>query len=56
MTKEQKIILFILTSINFTHILDFMIMMPLSNYLMPAFKINPERLVTSLHLIALVLV
>lgn len=43
MTKQQRIILFILTSINFTHILDFMIMMPLSNYLMPAFKINPEK-------------
>jgi MFS transporter, DHA1 family, inner membrane transport protein len=42
-TKQQKIILFILASINFTHILDFMIMMPLSNYLMPAFKISPEK-------------
>lgn len=43
MTKQQKLILFVLTSINFTHILDFMIMMPLSNYLMPAFKISPEE-------------
>lgn len=43
MTKQQKIIVFILASINFTHILDFMIMMPLGNYLMPHFKITPEQ-------------
>ena len=43
MTKQQKIIIFILASINFTHIIDFMIMMPLGNYLMPAFKISPEQ-------------
>jgi len=40
MTRKERIILFLLASINFTHILDFMIMMPLSNYLMPYFKIT----------------
>lgn len=43
MTKQQKIIVLILASVNFTHILDFMIMMPLGNYLMPHFKITPEQ-------------
>ncbi len=33
MTKKERIILFLLASLNFTHILDFMIMMPLGNYL-----------------------
>lgn len=33
MTKHERIILFLLASLNFTHILDFMIMMPLGNYL-----------------------
>jgi MFS transporter, DHA1 family, inner membrane transport protein len=40
MTKKERILLFILASLNFTHILDFMIMMPLSNYLIPYFKIT----------------
>ncbi len=40
MTKQERIIVFILASLNFTHILDFIIMMPLSNYLMPFFKIT----------------
>ena len=40
MTKKERIILFILASLNFTHILDFIIMMPLSNYLLPYFKIT----------------
>src|SRR5690606_41347649 len=35
-------ILAILASLNFTHILDFMIMMPLGNYLMPHFKISAQ--------------
>jgi predicted MFS family arabinose efflux permease len=43
MAKKEKILLIILASINFTHILDFMIMMPLGNYLMPFFKINPQE-------------
>jgi MFS transporter, DHA1 family, inner membrane transport protein len=40
MNKKERIILFLLAGLNFTHILDFMIMMPLSNYLIPAFKIT----------------
>ena len=33
----------LLAAINFTHILDFMIMMPLGNYLMPFFDITPRQ-------------
>jgi len=33
----------LLAAINFTHILDFMIMMPLGNYLMPHFQISPRQ-------------
>ena len=40
MTKNERIILFLLAALNFTHILDFMIMMPLGNYLIPYFKIT----------------
>jgi predicted MFS family arabinose efflux permease len=40
MSRKERIILFILACLNFTHILDFMIMMPLGNYLMPYFKIS----------------
>ncbi len=40
MSKKERILLFILASLNFTHILDFIIMMPLSNYLIPYFKIT----------------
>jgi len=40
MTKKERIILFLLACLNFTHILDFMIMMPLGNYLIPYFKIT----------------
>lgn len=43
MTWKERILLLLLASINFTHILDFMIMMPLGNYLMPAFAINPQQ-------------
>lgn len=43
MTKQQRIVIFLLASINFTHILDFMIVMPLGNSLMPYFKINPQQ-------------
>lgn len=43
MNKRERIIIFLLASLNFTHILDFMIMMPLSNYLMPYFDINPHQ-------------
>jgi len=40
MNRKERILLFLLASLNFTHILDFMIMMPLSNYLIPYFKIT----------------
>lgn len=43
MNENRKVILFLLAALNFTHILDFMIMMPLGNYLMPYFKINPRQ-------------
>ena len=43
MSRNEKLIIFLLASINFTHILDFMIMMPLGNYLMPYFDINPKQ-------------
>lgn len=43
MTKKERIILFLLASLNFTHILDFMIMMPLGNYLMPYFNISAKQ-------------
>ena len=41
--KKESIIVLLLASINFTHILDFMIMMPLGNYLMPYFQISPKQ-------------
>jgi MFS transporter, DHA1 family, inner membrane transport protein len=40
MNRKEITILFLLACLNFTHILDFMIMMPLGNFLMPHFKIN----------------
>lgn len=42
MNRKERIILIILASLNFTHILDFMIMMPLGNYLMPHFNISAQ--------------
>src|SRR4028119_60577 len=42
MFSKEKIILFLLSALNFTHILDFMIMMPLGNYLMPHFNISAQ--------------
>lgn len=41
MNRKQLIVLLILSALNFTHILDFMVMMPLGNYLMPYFQISP---------------
>lgn len=41
--KNEKIILLLLTVLNFTHIMDFMIMMPLGNYLMPYFEIGSQQ-------------
>lgn len=43
MTKNERTILFLLACLNFTHILDFMIMMPLGNYLMPYFNISAKQ-------------
>ncbi len=43
MTNKERIIVFLLAALNFSHILDFMIMMPLGNYLMPYFKISPRE-------------
>ncbi len=42
MTKQEKILLFVLACINFTHIVDFMIMMPLGPQLMRHFGIGPQ--------------
>lgn len=41
--KKERIILLLLAILNFTHILDFMIMMPLGNYLMPYFDISSQQ-------------
>ncbi len=43
MSSKEKIVLLLLAALNFTHILDFMIMMPLGNYLMPFFNISPQQ-------------
>jgi MFS transporter, DHA1 family, inner membrane transport protein len=43
MKQNERLIIFLLAALNFTHILDFMIMMPLGNYLMPYFKITPQQ-------------
>ncbi|HEY0042542.1 MAG TPA: MFS transporter, partial [Flavisolibacter sp.] len=42
MNRQERILLILLATINFTHILDFMIMMPLGNFLMPHFKISAQ--------------
>lgn len=41
MSRKEKTILILLAGMNFTHILDFMIMMPLSNYLIGDLGITP---------------
>jgi predicted MFS family arabinose efflux permease len=43
MDKKERMILFLLAALNFTHILDFMIMMPLGNFLIPYFKISGQK-------------
>jgi predicted MFS family arabinose efflux permease len=43
MTKKEKLILFVLAAAQFTHIVDFMIMMPLGPQLMRIFKISPQE-------------
>ncbi len=43
MQPHERLVIFLLAAINFTHILDFMIMMPLGNYLMPYYDISPAQ-------------
>jgi predicted MFS family arabinose efflux permease len=43
MSKKEKLILFVLAAAQFTHIVDFMIMMPLGPQLMRIFRINPQQ-------------
>ncbi len=43
MTQKEKLLLFILACINFTHIIDFMIMMPLGPQLIKIFDISPRQ-------------
>jgi MFS transporter, DHA1 family, inner membrane transport protein len=43
MSSKERIILLLLAALNFTHIMDFMIMMPLGNYLMPYFNISSQQ-------------
>ncbi len=43
MTKQVKLLLFTLAFIQFTHIVDFVIMMPLGPQLMRAFQISPSQ-------------
>lgn len=43
MSSKERIVLFLLASLNFTHIMDFMIMMPLGNFLMPHFDISAQQ-------------
>ncbi|MCD6063882.1 MAG: transporter [Flavipsychrobacter sp.] len=42
MSAKERIILLLLAALNFTHIMDFMIMMPLGNFLMPYFDITSQ--------------
>ena len=43
MEMKERLILLLLTLLNFTHIMDFMILMPLGNYLMPYFDITSQQ-------------
>ncbi len=43
MNWKERILLLLMAAINFTHILDFMIMMPLGNFLMPYFNITTQQ-------------
>ena len=43
MTKEQKIILYLLACVQFTNIMDFMIMMPMGPILMRTFNITARE-------------
>lgn len=52
--KNERLLLFILAVIQFTHILDFMIVMPLGSTLMKTFNISPQQfsLIVSSYAIA----
>ena len=39
----ERLLLFTLAAVQFTHIMDFMIMMPLGSTLMGVFKIEPDQ-------------
>ncbi len=41
MSKKERLLLFVLACIQFTHMMDFMIMLPLSDTLMESFNLNP---------------
>ncbi len=43
MDKKEKILLYTLAAVNFTNIMDFMIMMPLGPQLMRIFNISPQE-------------
>lgn len=43
MSRQEKLLLFVLGCINFTHIVDFMIMMPMGPQLMRYFNLNPQQ-------------
>ncbi|HRI59937.1 MAG TPA: MFS transporter [Saprospiraceae bacterium] len=43
MNSKERLLLLILAAVNFTHIMDFMIMMPLGPQLMNLLKINPQQ-------------
>ncbi|RRA99251.1 MFS transporter [Larkinella rosea] len=43
MSRQEKLLLFILACINFTHIVDFIIMMPMGPQLMRYFQLNPQE-------------
>lgn len=43
MTSKERFLLFILACVNFTHIVDFMILMPLGPQLMKIFSISPQQ-------------
>ncbi|MDR9399743.1 MAG: hypothetical protein RI562_11830, partial [Salibacter sp.] len=39
--EKRDLLLYLLAAMNFSHIVDFMIMMPLGDYLMNSFNIGP---------------
>lgn len=41
--KSETMLVFLLAAVQFTHILDFVIMMPLGTYFQEAFHINPRE-------------